>query len=300
MSDFEKIPAKLLLFGEYSILRGSPALTLPLWEYQAQLRFPAQIPLETSKESNRQLKLFHHYLLAHTFEFESFLDLAELENDLENGLFLDSNIPYGSGLGSSGSVCAAIYKAYNKNEITDLAQLRLLLGKMESYFHGTSSGLDPLAIAAKAPLLIEGDSCQALSGNQINIPKSIGFCLLNSKIPRNTAPLVERFLASFQQADYAESFSHLYLPALKAIFDSILHHPHLFWKNLRELSRLQARFFRDMIPDQLFPFWEEGLASGKYCMKLLGAGGGGYFIVFFLEKAPIEGLFELKELKITE
>ena len=50
-------PAKLLLFGEYSILLGSQALSMPLSAFGAGFRYlsPEQPDLQVATESNRQL-----------------------------------------------------------------------------------------------------------------------------------------------------------------------------------------------------------------------------------------------------
>src|SRR5690242_20746449 len=47
------------------------------------------------------------------------LDLAALENDLNKGLYFDSSIPQGFGVGSSGALVAAIYDQYCKNKIEE-------------------------------------------------------------------------------------------------------------------------------------------------------------------------------------
>jgi mevalonate kinase len=41
-------------------------------------------------------------------------DLAELKNDVETGMYFDSSIPQGYGVGSSGALVAAIYMPKTK------------------------------------------------------------------------------------------------------------------------------------------------------------------------------------------
>jgi mevalonate kinase len=45
--------------------------------------------------------------------------LAELKNDVETGMYFDSSIPQGYGVGSSGALVAAIY-------MTDMPKTKLL------------------------------------------------------------------------------------------------------------------------------------------------------------------------------
>jgi mevalonate kinase len=50
-------------------------------------------------------------------------DLAELKNDVETGMYFDSSIPQGYGVGSSGALVAAIYDRYAQDKITVLENL---------------------------------------------------------------------------------------------------------------------------------------------------------------------------------
>jgi len=65
---------------------------------------------------------------------------------------------------------------------------------MESHFHGSSSGVDPLISYLNSPLLIKNKNDVEL----ISIPKfkkgSGGIFLLNTKRSRKTEPLVNLFL----------------------------------------------------------------------------------------------------------
>jgi mevalonate kinase len=77
-------------------------------------------------------------------------------------MYFDSSIPQGYGIGSSGALVAAIYDQYATDKITvlenltqeKLLKLKKIFGRMESYFHGTSSGLDPLNSYLSIPILI--------------------------------------------------------------------------------------------------------------------------------------------------
>ena len=71
---------------------------------------------------------------------------------MKDGLYFDSSIPQGYGVGSSGALVAAIYDKYASDKITvlenltrdKLLKLKSIFSMMESFFHGKSSGLDPL------------------------------------------------------------------------------------------------------------------------------------------------------------
>lgn len=44
----------------------------------------------------------------------------EIEKDLQEGMYFDSSIPRGYGVGSSGAIVAAIYDKYAEDKITVL------------------------------------------------------------------------------------------------------------------------------------------------------------------------------------
>ena len=47
-------------------------------------------------------------------------DFDKLDSDLQNGMYFDSSIPQGYGVGSSGALVAAFYDRYAFNKITVL------------------------------------------------------------------------------------------------------------------------------------------------------------------------------------
>src|SRR5690625_6608275 len=85
-----------------------------------------------------------------------------MKSDIEEGMYFDSIIPQGYGVGSSGALVAAIYERYalNKIEIEQeiskeiISELKEVFSKMESFFHGTSSGIDPLICYLNLQFLI--------------------------------------------------------------------------------------------------------------------------------------------------
>ena len=76
--------------------------------------------------------------------------------------YFDSSIPQGYGVGSSGALVASIYDQYAADKITilenltrdKLLNLKAIFSLMESFFHGKSSGLDPLNSYLSLPILI--------------------------------------------------------------------------------------------------------------------------------------------------
>lgn len=155
--------SKILLFGEYGIIEDSKGLSIPYNFYNGTLKTDDK-DSDFAKKSNQSLIKFcdHlHQLQAEDPQLVSF-DLDKLKNDLALGMYFDSTIPQGYGVGSSGALVAAIYDKYAYDKITvlenltreKLLKLKDIFGKMESFFHGKSSGLDPLNSYLSLPILI--------------------------------------------------------------------------------------------------------------------------------------------------
>ncbi|MCB0444929.1 MAG: mevalonate kinase, partial [Gelidibacter sp.] len=142
--------SKILLFGEYGIIKDSKGLSIPYNFYNGALKV-AENPTEASEKSNESLKRFVTYLETINPKLVTF-DVEALKHDVAAGMYFDSSIPQGYGVGSSGALVAAIYDKYAQNKITvlenltreKLLTLKSIFSEMESFFHGKSSGLDPL------------------------------------------------------------------------------------------------------------------------------------------------------------
>ncbi len=120
------------------------------------------------KDSNQKLEKFLIHLegLEAMGKLPCDLDLQKFRTDLDKGMHFDSSIPQGFGVGSSGAIVAAIYDNYSKDKIASDAnmsnekfiELKKIFGILESYYHGKSSGLDPLICYLNLPVLIKSKS----------------------------------------------------------------------------------------------------------------------------------------------
>ena len=113
--------SKILLFGEYGIIKDSKGLSIPYNFYKGALKTD-QNPSEQAQKSNRNLKKFAAYLETLNQELVVF-DIEKLKSDVEAGMYFDSSIPQGYGVGSSGALVAAFYDKYAQNKITVLENL---------------------------------------------------------------------------------------------------------------------------------------------------------------------------------
>jgi len=310
----KKFYAKIMLFGEYSLLYGSRALTMPFRKHGARLVFPfpgmGEKQQRVALRSNEQLQAFREFMMQDVASppVSELLDLDRLGEELAQGVFLQSNIPSGYGLGSSGALVAALFHRYAGPRTApgedlpprELAWLQALFSRMESYFHGNSSGIDPLSIYAGQPLLIKGEHDLALTRLDEGAESaSGGFFLVNTHIPRKTSDLVAIFREKLADAGFRRRFMHEYMACNDACIEAVANTSHtpaetsqLLDAKMHELSSLQLVLFREMIPEIFRPMWQEGLSSGEAMMKLCGAGGGGFLLGHAKDFQQATGLWQ--------
>ena len=285
----ERYYSKVILFGEYSMIFDSTALMVPLKRFSAQWRFASSA--QGSTASNASLKRFADYLSTLDNAKEIF-DLQRLNRDLRYNLYLDSNVPSGYGLGSSGTLVAAVYDGYAKQKSDDLLALKTLFGQMESYFHGSSSGIDPLQCYLGKPFKITPKNVEILNDGFLR--NDIHICLIDTKIKSNTKPLVEHFKAQREDSEFLKRFQTEYLPYVKKCINAMIwNDKKVFFSSLRLLTKGQLQFLRPMITDNTLDLFTSNY-DFNFGVKISGSGGGGYVLGFTDDvekaKALLEGI----------
>lgn len=289
----EQLNSKILLFGEYAVLHQGMALVIPCDRYHGKFEFyegADRTPHEV--QSNEYLRKFCAFVSSHMDE-EFVLEVKRFEQELERGLFFRSNIPQGYGLGSSGALVAAIVlrylvKAKNfKDElkaltIQKLQELKKVLGNLESYFHGVSSGLDPLSIILNEPILYKGpqDIVTARLPEPSVDQKNVVF-LLDTKSPRTTSRMMGLFNDLHSKEEFKQRFAQNVLLNNNGAIQSFLEGDTVkFYQSVHDLSQFQYEYMKDFFPENMQQEVAAGLQHGDYFLKLCGAGGGGFVLGF--------------------
>lgn len=279
--------AKILLFGEYGIIEDSQGLTVPYSFYKGTLKF-SHLNSEFEKKSNISLQNYLIYL--ETLELpEGFhLNLPAFKKDIAKGLFFDSNIPQGYGVGSSGALVAAIFERYSLKKYLpetiskdQLKNLKIVFGFLESYFHGKSSGIDPLICYMNLPILIENrNNVDRVSLPQEKAGKGAIF-LIDSGSVGETGPMIQIFFEKLKNEGFRKTLKEEFIRYNNACIDTFLKKEMTpFFKNLKKLSFWAFEHFKPMIPENIWMAWKKGLESNAYYLKLCGSGGGGYILGF--------------------
>ena len=285
--------SKVILFGEYSMIFDATALMIPLTKFSAQWRFASHLDASGGKASNMSLQSFADYLSTDK-ELKNIIDLQRLNHDLYYGLFLSSNVPSGYGLGSSGTLVAAVYDGYANQKADDLLQLKTLFGKMESYFHGSSSGIDPLQCYLGKPFKITPKGVELLSDDFLKT--SIHICLIDTKIKSNTKPLVDHFKQQREDEAFLSRFQSEYVPCVTACIDAMIDRDkELFFNSLKRLTKGQLEFLRPMITDNTMDLFTND-CDFNFGVKISGSGGGGSVLGFTDDIEKASGL--LKDFEV--
>lgn len=285
--------SKVILFGEYSMIFDATALMIPLKRFSAQWQFPQSRNRAASLTSNQSLKRFYQFL-SENKELADLFDLQALKKDLNDGLFLASNVPSGYGLGSSGTLVAAVYDRYAMQKTEDYLHLKTLFGKMESHFHGSSSGIDPLQCYLGQPFKITPKGVELLSDDFLK--KDIHICLIDTKIKSNTKPLVDHFKQQREDETFLSRFQSEYVPCVTSCIDAMISsNKELFFNSLKRLTKGQLEFLRPMITDNTLDLFTTDY-DFNFGLKISGSGGGGYVLGFTDNVEKASGLLKSFEV----
>ena len=290
--------SKILLFGEYGIIRDSKGLSIPYNFYNGALKLDENPSAEAMK-SNASLKRYVEYLeqLQNDQPELVTFNIEALKTDVSNGMYFDSSIPQGYGVGSSGALVAAIYDKYANDKITvlenltreKLLQLKNIFSQMESFFHGKSSGLDPLNSYLSIPILINSkDNIEATGIPSQSATGKGAVFLLDSGIVGETAPMVNIFMENLKDKGFRTMLKNQFVKYTDACVENFLHGDmKSLFTNTKKLSKVVLNNFKPMIPEQFHGIWQHGIDTNDYYLKLCGSGGGGYILGFTqdLEKA---------------
>lgn len=283
--------SKILLFGEYGIIKDSKGLSIPYNFYKGALKLSDNLE-GVALSSNESLQNFVAYLkdLQESDSSIVTFDFIQLDNDINQGLYFDSSIPQGYGVGSSGALVAAIYDQYAKDKITVLENLtkdKLLIlknifGKMEAFFHGTSSGLDPLNSYLSLPILINSkDNIEPAGIPSQSVDGKGAVFLIDSGIVGETAPMVTIFMEKLKDQGFRNVLKEQFIKHTDACVENFLQGDiKALFSNTKQLSSVVLNHFKPMIPEQFHSVWKQGIESNDYYLKLCGSGGGGYILGF--------------------
>jgi len=267
-------PSKLLLFGEYTVLNGSQALAVPLSHWKGVWK------QYTNAVLHEDSPLYTYVSWLQSNDLISAASGAHILNDAEEGWTYEADIPIGYGLGSSGAFVAALYDRYitKENSVSPTSALSML-AKMEGYFHGSSSGMDPMvSYSGEAVYKNEGGEFQNI--NDPGWPEGFQLYLLDSGTERSTGPLVQAYKEYLKDPEFKMKIERELIPmAEHAIHFYLNRAGQMLEECISMISQFQREHFSMLIPDPVKDQWDELIEIPGVYVKLCGAGGGGFFQV---------------------
>ena len=281
-------------------MHGSKALAMPFWNFSGKW---AQDPRNFGLKNNL-LKLASYLeknLSTLPFEF----DIHRFKSDLKAGVYFDSTIPMGYGVGSSGALCAAVYDRYAVNAIPSgcpddlLTELKLHLSNIERYFHGSSSGIDPLISYTKSAILLQNnDELKRISLDDST--DHITVFLIDSEKRGNTSNNIKIFNDLIKEEYYLQDFKNNYNPLVNRCIVSFLEENTCdFLLNVGKLAQKQQVLFESMIPSEFVKFFHLARKSGRFAIKLCGSGSGGFLLGFTSDFEHVDCLLSNDEAKLV-
>ncbi len=264
-------PAKLLLFGEYLVLHQGAALALPDDRFNTRW--------ENKNEPDKDLILYLEYL-QEVSELAEFLNFSRLKKHLNAGWQLVSDLPRHKGLGSSASMIAAVYDRYKTKKDSEISmnELQGVFALMENYMHGKSSGFDPLPIYFNQPVLRKNDQ-SVLVKAELPCLDLWKIELIDSGEERKDDEGVNRFLKRIKEdEDFATKVETLTKVNNKLVEAVIKNEKRIAENLLKTFSENQFYLFDDWIPESIKEDWDKNREEDGSAYKMLGAGGGGYFL----------------------
>jgi mevalonate kinase len=285
--------AKILLFGEYGIIKDAMGLSIPYDFYRGALVYKdSDMPVDKKKEaecSAAALREYCRWIEENRDNLTAGIDTAAMMKDIDEGLYFDSSIPLGYGVGSSGAVVAAVYDRYGINVIKadgvssqDIIRLKGILGELEGYFHGKSSGLDPLICYLNLPILIRSTGEIDMVGIPSQNADGRGaIFLLDTGMKHSTGALIDVFFEKMKNEGFRRMIREEFTALSDACIDAFLSSRSAsLMENVKKLSRVVYEHFSPMIPTTMKKLWKKGIETDTYYLKLCGAGGGGFMLGF--------------------
>jgi len=278
VSEFSiEVPAKWVLTGEHSVLRGRSALAFPFSRYTLKLSYRDQAGFSITPNpfQSQILKLVERSL-----RFLKLPESAFPSGEIE----ITSGIPIGAGLGSSAALCAAIARVVIWKTRSDLSLWVPLATHLEDVFHGKSSGMDVNVIVRGAPVVFSiPEGVRPIEGLR-NLPN---FEWYDSGVRGNTRDCIERVLHWQRQN-----------PHLKDSYDDRMHeagvaasvgllefqsNPKAGEQKIKSAMELAQSCFEQwgLVTPELLTQKFDLLNQGALAVKLTGAGLGGFWVALW-------------------
>ncbi|KRN62788.1 mevalonate kinase [Pediococcus inopinatus] len=150
-----KSHAKIIFFGEHSVVYGQPAICLPISKIQTKVTITKTNAPQTIQSRYFDGKLIDMPNNETGIQLLIKTILTELhQENVSFNIKIQSEIPSERGMGSSAATAVALIRAlfHFFEQPLSHSELLRLADVSEQYIHGNPSGLDAATVSAKAPI----------------------------------------------------------------------------------------------------------------------------------------------------
>ncbi|MCO5143812.1 MAG: hypothetical protein M9962_12045 [Oligoflexia bacterium] len=249
---------KCILLGEHSVVRGYPAIVLPL--------YTKTITLKPSLDS---------FSPDFSAPIEKCLqELSRLTNQKnpEQTFLVESNIPVRAGLGSSAALSVALTRWWN-DHISPIENIFETALRLENIFHGRSSGLDIAASLAENPIYFQKGKIQE-SFSQIP-----GFFSIHDSLERSSTKECVQKVEQLGRTDLDEAMNRAVSLAASAINEK---NTTLLAKSLEQAYECFSSW--GLVTENMTKLRADILKKGALAVKPTGSGAGGFLLAYWDEQ----------------
>jgi mevalonate kinase len=299
LQDFEtRTYGKWILAGEHSVLRGGQALVFPLrsryLDFQYSLKENQNLEIEIPIGYPEEFKLLFWSV------FEKACQMKGLGPSQFKGLIqMKANIPIGSGLGASASLCVALARWFELLKIISVAETFHFAKNLEDIFHGESSGVDVAVVLSETGLLFQRQG----TGEIFKSTWQPNWYLSHSGHKGITKECVQKVQAWGQENPDAFIRYDNQMKSAVEICTQVLSSKAEPQKLIQALDLAKDCFYNwGLINEALEGHMEKLMSAGAKAVKPTGSGLGGYVLSLWdeSEMPQVEAVEFLKATVISE
>ncbi len=283
-SDFQTIAyAKCILAGEHAVLRGHPAIVLPLKSRFLSVKYyqdPAPM-MVSSLEEDYLIKLLKQILFASLAVLH--INYSELSGEFR----IKNSIHMASGMGLSSAICISVAKWLIWKKWLDEIELFNFARNLENNFHGKSSGVDIAGALADTPIYYQ-------INHEIKKITMTWQPYLYLSYADHTCPTkicieqVEKL--RHENKNLAESLDQQMAQSVELIYQAITSNQTEGIKILtKALNAASVCFVKwGLVDPRMQQRMDELRQQGALAVKPTGSGGGGYLLSLWQTPPPAE------------
>lgn len=144
------VHGKCILSGEHAVLRGIPALVVPVKSRELKLQYEkvdCAFRVESVDATSEPTKVVMWGVIE-----KALSQLDKSFSDLRGVLKAQNSIPFGAGLGASAALCVAVARFFRHLSWVGETAVFEFARSLENMFHGESSGVDVAVAELSKPI----------------------------------------------------------------------------------------------------------------------------------------------------